>query len=120
VGRRGIIYLVIGLICALMPALGSAEPMLLLTQDPDARWTLISLPLSGAPLENESAQLLHSPIQLVSINTGITLLHSPADARWARMAHERMHILLTPLNEILYYPKPEQLPIYPENTTLER
>ena len=111
--------MILGLTIALLPALGSAGQPLLITKDPDARWTLISLPLAGAPVDPEGSQLLNSPVQVITARTKTRLLRSPADAHWARMAHERMHMEFHSKSENVYCPNPPTLPIYVEKTTLE-
>jgi len=105
----------LGSLCASAGFAGS----LLLPHDPDARWTLVSPPLTGAPLEQEDTELLNSSIEVISSKKRAVLLHSPANAHLCRMAAEHMHRRLAYPDGTLYYPKPTQLPLYVENTTLE-
>ncbi len=118
---RGLGVLVAWLLSAFLSTHAWAGQPALLPKDPDARWTLVSLPLSGAPIDNEGTQLLNAPIRVVSSHRTTASHRSPADARRARMSAEHMRLLLSmnPVSETLYYPEQKLIPLYSEKSTLK-
>ena len=87
-----------------------AGQALLLPRDSEARWTLVSPPMSGAPVENEGTQLMNAPVQVVMAKP-VILKRSPADAYRARMAAQQMHLALPYASDTINYPDPVHLPL---------
>jgi len=89
---------------------------LLAMREPESRWALTALPSNGAPIEAVGNQL-NAPVEVITSKPSkkIMLLRSPADARWARMAAQQMHLGLSSAGETLYFPNPDELPLNVKN-----